>query len=926
MNSWRRWFSRKKKWEQDLSEELRFHIEQQTAANVAAGMPREEARRQAMLQLGAIEGVKEYCREERRAFWLESLWTDVRYGARMLRKSPGFTMVAILTLALGIGANTAIFTILDGVLLQALPVRDPAQLVLLQWHTHHGPKYDEYSGFGDCDDGSDAAHHWGCSYSSPMFDAIHSGVTVFDGVCAFAGPAKLTMTGPGAASSVNGEIISGDYFKVLGVRTSIGRPIEAGDDTTAASPVVVLTNAFWQRAFGGSTSAVGSTIRLNGVPFAIVGVAEPSFASLTPGKTQDLWLARSIFPRVDVRNGWSRIDDPTNAWLAIVARLKHGVPREEAQNAVSLLFRNELVHDSHPLSDENQNPSITLLSAQDGLVGEKATFRTPLYILTIAAGIILLIAWANLAGLLLARSRTRLREVAVRLALGASRARVVRQLLVESITLAVLGGTLGAFFAWWGVHVIVALVSSESPRPFTFQISPDIRILLFTAAASIASGIFFGLAPALGCTRINLTPVLKQGAGLYSNAMPARRGRLSLGNALVMAQIALAVVVLVGAGLLVRTLQNLRTLDPGFDSKSVLLFGIDPPLSGYQVAQIQNLYRDMRDRFSALPGVISVSYSQLALLSGNTIGGGISIEGQPENSDAYANQLSVGLDFFQTMRIPLLVGRTFTSSDFNESAPSTVFVPAVINETFARRFFDKQNPLGQGLNKGNSEGSNGDTTSGKQKSKYWQIVGVVKDAKYNNLRDEIEPTVYLPVRGGGVHFELRTAANPELLVPAVRNIVRQLDANLPLSNISTETEEINHRLFREDFLARLSAICGLLSLLLACIGVYGLLAYEVSLRTREIGIRMALGAEPRNVLRLVVGKGIALAILGAIIGSAVAVGLTRYLQSLLFGVRAGDPATFIGVAAVLVVVVLAACVIPARRAMRVDPMVALRHE
>jgi predicted permease len=963
MNWVRQIFSRRRAYH-DLSEEIREHLEERTEELVAGGMARADAAAAARREFGNVALIQ----EDSRAVWqwpaIENFAMDLRYGLRAMRRNSGFSAVAVLTLALGIGANTAIFTLLDAVIFRTLPAADPQQLVLLQWHAHKTPSYAGTSSFGDCaSGGSGGDNPWGCSFSSPMFDAIRAQTTAFDGLAAFAGPAVLTVTGNGAPSWARGEIISGDYFQTLGIRAALGRTLEPTDDVAGAPPVVVLSYGYWQSALGGAASAIGRSIELNRVSFTIVGVAEAGFANLTPGKNPGVYLTRAMFPRVGTHVDWSRIQSAGNAWLVILARLKPGVSRERAQSAVSVTFRNELSHGAKPLLDPKYGASIQLLSARDGL-SEGVKIKQPLYVLMLAVGIILLIACANVAGLLLARSTTRQREMAVRLALGAPRGRLARQLLTESVLLSVFGGVAGVFLAYWGVHAIAALLSGGSSKLFPFAIAPDARILFFTLGISILSGSLVGLTPALCGTRLDLTPALKESTTDHPHHGRGAANRwFGAGNALVAAQVALTMIVLAGAGLLVRTLNNLQDVNPGFDTKNVLLFGVDPALLGYPAEKIQGLYGQMQAELAALPGVISTSYSSDSLLSGDLSTRTMSIEGQPEDTDIELDTLATGPGFFETLRIPLLTGRTFNASDiahgaapaspllpdgsapqssdvatavssgFPTQAPSDktlapvqTIEPVVVNEAFVRHYCRKRGPLGMHLIQGDSSSSHGDTTEGKSKSRIWEVVGVVADAKYDTMRREIHPTVYRPLHGGGAHFELRTAADPAPLIPAVRGIVAHLDSDLPLSDVSTQRQEIYQQLSQERFIARLSSFFGALALLLACIGVYGLLSYNVARRTREIGIRMALGAERRNVLRMVLGQGITVAAVGAIMGAGASWAVARYLQNLLYGVRPGDPVTLIAVTALLLLVVLAACYVPARRATRVDPLVALRHE
>ncbi|MGB7284184.1 MAG: ABC transporter permease [Candidatus Acidiferrum sp.] len=840
---------------------------------------------------------------------MQTLWQDIRYGLRMLRKNPGFTAVATATLALGIGANTAIFSLVNAVMLQSLPVRHPEQLVVPRWSAHTSPENTGTSSFGDCrEQGRPGPVSSSCSFSYPFYEEIRAKKDLFSDVAAFAGPEQLDLSGNGPASMAEGELVSGDYFQTLGVRAVMGRTLEPADEQAGAAPVVVLNYGYWQSAFGSAAGAIGKTIRLNGVEFSIVGVVDPAFTRLTPGRTLDLWLPLTELVPLGLHWGGGSTD-ARNWWLTLVGRLKPGVQAPQAQAAVSLLFRNEALHGEKPAFKDTDDPNVALLPAQNGLTGIRADYGEPLYLLVAAVGIVLLIACANVAGLMLARARAREKEIAVRLALGSGRGRVIQQLLTESVLLSVAGAALGVLLASWGATGLAAFLSANSYHPLELDLRPDATVLFFTIAVALLTGIAFGLAPAFRGTRIDVAPALKENSGSLSAASHAGGRRFGLGSSLVVMQVALSMVALVGAGLLIRTLEKLRSINPGFDTRNILLFSVDPTLAGYKEDSIQNVYDELERRLVALPGVVSASYSSDALLDGGLWTEGVHVEGQSAKSTVEAQMLAVGPDFFETMRIPLVEGRTFRALDLRSAQPV-----AIVNRAFVRKFLDPKDALG--LHFGGTDPGN----------PQYQVVGVVGDTKYDRLRAADAPTAYIPLKNGQVTFALRSAITPTALIPAVRHIVNVVDENLPVFRVRTQSQTIDRLLFNERLVARLSSLFGLLGLLLACIGLYGLLSYEVARRTREIGIRAALGAQRQDVLRMVVKQGLVLVVLGSVAGVIASLAATRFLQSLLYGVRPSDPWTFAGVFSLLVCVGALACYIPARRATRVDPMVALRYE
>ena len=886
---------------------------------------------------------------------MSGLAQDLRYALRQLRKTPGFTTVALLTLALGIGANTAIFSFIDAVLLRSLPVKDPQQLVVLVWSARVHPKLQGHSDYGDC---ANLAHS-DCSFSIPFFKTIRAQDNAFSGMAAFAGPTDVDLTGDGSASIAGGTYVSGDFFSTLGVSTFIGRPLTPLDDTPSAPPAIVLNYAYWVRAFGSDRSAIGRTVQLDNTTATIVGVADPHFTNLTPGKLQDFFMPFALSDRVRGER-WGNDSRLTNAkdwWIAMLGRLKPGISLGQAQAAATTIFRNATLHGATPVFDEGDAPEIHLEPAQSGLNGETSGWVAALYMSLAIVGFILLIACANVAGLTLARSATRQKEMALRLALGAGRGRLVRQLLTESLLLSLAGGLLGVLLAFWRVGGMVGMISSGRGEPFPFLIAPDWRVLAFAVAVTFITAILFGLAPAMRGSRVDLTPSLKESASSLPQTVVHTKSWFRLTDTLVIAQVALSIVVLIGAGLLVRTLRNLRTLNPGFDARNILLFNINPTIAGYTDPQTQQLYSNLQQRFAAIPGVISVSYSEDALLDGGWSAHFVHLDGTPPKQNINPYELTVGLNFFSTMRIPILAGRAFTSADFasaiatdsallavrnahaatHASSPSarasaalsaaqsaydhSAPVPVLINETFAKKFLPDRNPVGMSMG-----GPQTTDQEVQHPGPGYTIIGIAGDTKYARPRTGVVPMMFVPLVSSSAYFELRGATNPTALVKTVRDIVSHVADNLPLTHVRTQTQQIEDMLSQERLMSRLSSFYGAVALLLACIGLYGLLSYEVARRTREIGIRVALGAPPRDLLRLVVGQGILLVGVGTAIGIAAAMGVMRFMSAMLYGIRANDPATFAAVAMLLTLVALLACFIPARRAMRVDPMVALRYE
>ena len=892
--------------EGDLDAEVRAYVDGVTEERIAAGMTPEAARRSALAEIGGTESVKQAVRDGRAGTALGTIWQDVRFALRILRKAPGFTAVVVLTLALGIGANTAIFTLVNAVLLQTIPVSHPEELVVMRWSAHKEPESTGMSSFGDCTMRRSSGNRSACSIPYPVYRALAGRRDLFADVTAFAGTADLNLAGNGQASIAQGELVSGTYFDTLGVPAALGRTLETADEQKGADAVAVLDYGYWQRAFGGAQGVVGRTIRLNNAAFTIVGVADRRFTRLTPGKTADMYVPVSQAKALGLR--WGDADDAQAWWVTVVARLKSGVKRSEAEAAANVAFLNETMHAQKPAWKDADDPRLTLVPAQEGLSGFRRALGEPLRLLMAAVGIVLLIACANVAGLLLARSASRERELAVRLALGATRRRVMKQLLTESVLLSLAGAAVGTLLAYAGATALAAFASTNGDRPLQIEVAPDLHVLLFTIAVALATGIGFGLAPAIRGARMRSAAEMSRGTTEAQN-VPVGRQRLGMGSTLVVLQVALSIVMLTGAGLLLRTLGNLRSVDAGFDTRNVLLVWINPELAGYDKTHVQGLYENLQQRLSSLPGVKSVSYSSTALLNGGLWTEGVKVEGQTNKQSVDSQMLRVGPRYFETMRLPLVRGRSLGVADVRGGPPA-----AIVNEAFVRKFLEGRDPIG--LRFGPDE----------KGAPQWTIVGVAKDAKYSSLEEEVAPTAYVPLNTGGATFALRTNGPPAGLVAAVRKTVQEVDDNVPVMQVRTQSEAIDRQLFNQRLMARLLGGFASLGLGLACIGLYGLLSYEVARRTREIGVRTALGAQRSDVLAMFLRRGLIVVLVGSVAGVGAAAGLTRVLQSLLFGVQVLDPLTFLGAAMLFAVVGLAACLLPASRAVRVDPAEALRCE
>jgi predicted permease len=889
--------------EAEMDEELRSHFENQAAKNVVSGMTREEAMRRARVEFGGHEQLKEECRDARGVNLIETLIRDVRFGFRAMKRSPGLTLVAVLSLALGIGANTAMFSLLDTLLLKSLPVQEPSKLVL----------------FG--------AGRWGGSqdtlpdrswelFSYPFYREISAQTQVYSGVMAIHSIEFSTHGGVdgGSPEFLKTDLVSGTFFPVLGVKPALGRLLDESDDQTPdAGPVAVASYTWWTRRFGNNPSIIGKTFRFESTVYTIVGVAPPGFFGTSVGQAPDLWIPLSM--EKEISPGWNGRDNWLFQPLYIIGRLKPGVTVEQASANTNLLFKQILRSDyvgPQPTPKELaaiQHAQIDLTSAARGLSNLRIQYSLSLEILMAVSGLVLLIACANIANLLLARGTAREREFAFRAALGASRLRLSAQLVTESLLLALIGAGLGVAMAWRAGDFLLAMATGGGQIPLSFR--PDQRVLAFSLLLTIFTALLFGMAPAIRSTQFQLMSSLKDGRGTVS-----AQAKSPLARALLVSQIALSLVLLAGAGLFLRTLLNFAHVDTGFEKQNVLVFQLDEYAAGYKPdARLGNLFNQIEERVSAVPGVRAASFSMFTFNQGEW-SNDVTLQGISRNSENSEEVLMnrVGTGYFAAFGLPALSGRTFTSQD-KATSPKV----AVINETMARRFFPEESPIGRHFGFGDDPAHSGD----------YEIVGIVKNAKLESLRERPHPAAYFPHSQNVTYLpnlEVRFSGDAAQMTQQVRQAIEGVTRDVPIGEVSTLAEEVDNSVTKYRLVAQLSAFFGLLAVFLVCIGIYGLFSYNVARRTNEIGIRMALGAKPTEIMEMVLREGALLTALGLLIGLSVSLGLTRLLSSFLFDVRPNDPLTFALATVFLILVSFMACYIPARRATRVDPIVALRYE
>ena len=901
--TWWKAVTRSAQLDDEIEAELTFHIESYTEDLMRGGMPREEALRRARLELGAVAAQKENCRTAWGTRAWDELRGDLRYAFRMFAKSPAFTAVAIGSLALGIGANTTIFAVTKQILLDKLAVYKPEELRLFAWTQNHKGVVHRTWGYWDkTADGKTLC----TSFSYPVYQQLRKQNRSLEDVFAFKDFPSLTASIDNKAEAVTAQLVSGNYYQALGVKPALGRTIQESDDGAPGSgPVAVISDGFWTRRFGRSANVIGKTIQLNLTPITIVGVNPPGFTGASSVQSSpDVFLPFSMESIAAPQWASSLLTNADTWWVLVMGRVKPGVPEETARAALDVTM-NEAIRSTMTVAKDVTLPRLELGDGSHGENSAGRMFAKPVYVLMSLAAFVLLLACANLANLLLARASSRQREMSVRLALGAGRTRILRQMFTESLLLSLAGGAAGLLLGYFGRNAIPRLLSS-SWEPAMMNSHFDWKIFWFTAAISICTGLLFGLAPAWQATRTQV------GSGLKNNAQSTtQRSRNFTGKALVVVQVSLSTLLLVGAGLFVRTLMNLDRGHLGFRPENILLFDIQPPRTRYPAPKDIALYHDVAERLAAVPGVESVTLSEEPLIANSVSNYDFTPEGQKSKDDSSANENAVGERFFSTMGIPIVAGREFTAADTETSR-----LVAVVNQQLAKQFFPNTNPLGKTF-----------ITD----KKHIEIIGISRDAKYAHLRDDPPPTFYLPYRQRvegeeSMTYEVYTRLKPQAIVPVLRDAVSSVDKDLPLLNIRTQNEQIEDTTKQERIFASLTSGFGLLALVLACIGIYGIMAYTVSRRTNEIGIRMALGAQSGRVLRMIFREASWLASIGVVVGLGIALAMGRLITSMLYGLKPYDPLTLGSAALLLVLIALAASWIPARRAAHVDPIKALRHE
>jgi predicted permease len=838
---------------------------------------------------------------------METLVKDIKYGLRGLLKRKGFAAIAVLTLALGIGANTAIFTLVNAVMLKSLPVQQPEQLVLFSDMTGEGTSYEDSPRVGEWKRFSYASYVYFRDHNQSFQDiaALRSGVSRLS--------IRRADTQGTAATRASGHLVAGNYFSVLGTGAMRGRVLSPADDQASAPPAAVMSHRYWKDQLNSDPSVVGQTFVINGTNFTVVGITPPEFFGERVRRPPDFWLPLAFHPQIELRKSF--LEDNQAYFLMVLGRLKPGVDIYQANATVNHALRQFLTEQAgSELTDERQrniqNTYVTLVEGKGGISGLRNRYSQPLRMLLVIVGIVLLVACANVGSLLLARATARRAEISLRMALGASRWRIVRQLLTESMLLAAIGGVCGVLLAQWGVTILVNLVAKESPLNTT----PDATVLAFTIGVSIVAGLLFGIIPALRATNTDLATAMKEKARTGS-----RFWRFNLSSAMVVLQVGLSMVLLTGAGLFARSLLNLQRENVGFDQSNMLLAGIDARLAGYKPAELSALYQQVLERVGSLPNVRSVSMATYSPMSGSQRSSSIVVPGYTpqQGEDTVVEDVLTGPKYASTLGIPLLRGREIEIRD-TPAAPRV----AVVNETFANKFFKDQNPVGRTFT------FDDETDAGAP----LEIIGVIADIKSEDAREKPNPAVYRPIlqiqdqAAFMVNVQVRTNNDAGSFAGPFRQAINGIDDKIPIYDVTTLAEQVQENLKQDRLIAQLVSFFGALALVLASIGLYGVMAHGVARRTNEIGIRMALGARGGNIAWMILRETLMLVLVGLVIGVPTALFAARFVSSQLFGLQAADPAALISAAVVLTLVALLAGYFPARRASRVNPLTALRYE
>ena len=900
------WLSRlfqRDKLERELDAELTQHLEQHIRDLVAAGHAPAGARRRARLELGGVEQVKEETRDARGTRWVEEWWQDTRYALRAMRRAPGFTAAAVLTLAIGIGANTAVYNVVRALLLRSLPVEAPNELVFLQLRGRDGPDMSRFSG--------------------PMLLRFRAALADSTAIAGMTRPARMYLNEGDAPEAITTQLVSGDWFRVLGVRAVLGRPIGSGDEAGAdGHPVVVLSHEFWTRRFGRDASVVGRPIRINGAPLTVIGVMDPRFSGVVVGTQIDAWLPISLQQTLRyAQNASMDNDDPTKPWfgqegirwLSLIARAGEGQAVDQAQARLDVVFRADqatsLVSADSATRAFRSRIRLGLVSAARGMSDLRNDFAAPLMVLMVTVGMVLLVACANLASLLLARGAARSHEIAVRMSLGARGGRLLRQVLTESVTLAGFGGLASLLVGYWGGAGLLRMTAT-GPQAIPLTLSFDWGLLAFVAGVSLGAGVLFGLAPALRMSRTNLYDAFKAGGRVTGE----RRGReWPLGRMLVVAQVGLSLTLVVVAAVFVRSIRHLLEVDPGYDQVSVLEARIDTRAAGFSAEQLPALYQRLLDAVRAVPGVRSASLSVHGLASGGATTSSLQVPGKVRGPD-WDSGVQVGVvseDFLATTGVRLLKGRAFTAAD-GAKAPKV----AIVTQSMARRFFDTEDVIGRRF--------------GYDEDPVFEVVGVVADIRANQLKETPPAMIFLPLaQDSGAYaysVEARVTGSAALAGPALRAAITGVDRGLPVREVVTVAELLERTVHQDRLVSSLTGIFGILAALLAAIGLYGVMSYSVVRRTNELGVRLALGASPGQVRGLVLRDTMGLVTAGLVLGGVLLIPALGAIDKLVFGMSPRDPVA-IGVAvAVLVMAGLTAGALPAWRASRLDPVTALRKE